>query len=241
MIQTPDRVAASDRVGVSTLERMASAPAYNRWMYDRLCRWIGANVLEVGSGIGNMSQFFVDRDTVVLTDTEDYYRKHLHTRFGQKPNVTIREMVLPEVPDELRAGEFDTVVCLNVLEHIEQDVDSLRALHELLIPGGLLVLLVPALPSIYGTLDTALGHFRRYTPALLRSRYSEVGLKMHHLEYFNTPGIAGWWFTGKILKREIIPTGALGLYDMLVPLFRLERFLPVRVGQSLIAIGEKTR
>jgi SAM-dependent methyltransferase len=208
-------------------------------MYDRLSRWVGRRVLEVGSGIGNMSQFLVDRDRVVLTDTDEFYREQLQSRFGEKPNVSITELILPAVSEELAGDGFDTVVCLNVLEHIERDVDSLRAIRDVLIPGGLLVLLVPALPSIYGSLDSALGHYRRYTPDGLRSRYGEAGLGVRHIEYFNLPGIAGWWFTGRVLKRKMIPTGPLGLYDKLVPLFRMERLLPLRVGQSIIAIGER--
>jgi len=97
---------------------------------------------------------------------------------------------------------------------------------------------VPALPGIYGTLDRKLGHERRYTPRLLRERYAEAGLRLRRLEYFNLVGIAGWWLAGRVLKRELIPTGSLAVFDALVPLFRLERFLPWRVGQSLIAIGE---
>jgi hypothetical protein len=122
---------------------------------------------------------------------------------------------------------------------VREDRLSLATLFRLLQPGGRLILLVPALPSIYGTLDRALGHFRRYTPAELRHKYAEAGFRMRHLEYFNLAGIPGWWFTGRVLKRELIPAASLRWFDALVPLFRLERFLPWRVGQSVIAIGER--
>ena len=234
----PAGVPAQDAVGAATLERMANAPAYNRWMYDRLAAWIGQEVLEVGSGIGNMAQFFVDRTRVVLTDTEAAYRDHLASRFKARPSVQVTELSLPGVPAALRGRPFDTIVCLNVLEHIEQDVASLTAMRSLLGRGGRLVLLVPALPAIYGTLDKALGHFRRYTPTLLRQRYAEAGLTVRHMEYFNLFGIPGWWFTGRVLRSELIPSGSLALFDALVPLFRAERWLPWRLGQSLIAIGE---
>jgi SAM-dependent methyltransferase len=228
-----------DEVGSTTLERMADAPAFNRWMFDRLERWVGSRVLEIGSGIGNMSQFFIDRERVVLTDTETAYRAVLRAKFGPRANVAVVRLALPGVPPALSGERFDTVVCLNVLEHIEDDVASLRAMHELLAPGGRLVLLVPAFPGLYGSLDRALGHYRRYTRALLRARYRATGFHMRHLEYFNLAGMPGWWVTGRILRRTLIPTGSLALYDKLVPLFRWERFLPFRVGQSLIAIGER--
>jgi hypothetical protein len=108
----------------------------------------------------------------------------------------------------------------------------------LLQPGGRLVLLVPALRALHGTLDDALGHFRRYVPAELSAKLGVAGFRVHHVEYFNLAGVPGWWLAGRVLRRRLIPTGALRWYEALVPLFRLERFLPWRIGQSLIAIGE---
>ena len=242
MTKSPDStLLPEDTVGAATLERMATAPAYNHWMYERLEPWIGSRVLELGSGIGNMSQFFIDRDRVVLTDTEVFYRQELERRFGDRPHVAVTEVSLPHASEELREERFDTVVCLNVLEHIEDDEASLRAMHDLLQVGGHLALLVPALPAIYGSLDRALGHHRRYTPGTLRTLYEKVRFRLARMEYFNLAGILGWWWTGRVLKKEMIPMGSLALYDKLVPLFRLERLLPARIGQSLIAIGERTR
>lgn len=228
---------AQDEVGAGTLERLAGAERFNRWMYDRLARWLGDEVLEVGSGIGNLSQFLMDRRRVVLTDTEPAYRSYLEERFGHEPGVRITSLTLPELPADLAGEPFDSVMCLNVLEHIERDVDSLIAMRSLLRPGGALVLLVPALSFLYGELDRQLGHVRRYSPEMVRERYAQAGLRVRHVEYFNLAGIPGWWFVGRVLKRAMIPTSSLRLYDTLVPLFRLERLLPWRLGQSLIAIG----
>lgn len=227
----------ADQVGAGTLERLAAAPRFNRWMYDRLARWIGDAVIEVGAGIGNLSQFLVTRPRVVLTDTEAAYRAHLERRFRDRPNVRVGTLTLPEIPADLRAAPFDSVVCLNVLEHIDRDREALGGMRDLLRPGGAVVLLVPALPALYGTLDRALGHHRRYTPGGLRRLCDEAGLALRHLEYFNLAGMPGWWLVGRVLRRTMIPAGSLRLYDALVPLFRLERYLPWRVGQSLIAIG----
>jgi SAM-dependent methyltransferase len=228
-----------DQVGAQTLERLTQARNYNRWLTDRLQRWVGQRVLEIGAGLGSMSEFILDRERVVLSDTDPYYLARLLERFGDRPNVRIAELRLPGGGRDLGSERLDTIICLNVLEHVTDDVGSLRAVRELLQPGGRLVLLVPSLPAIYGTLDEALGHVRRYTPAELRAKYRETGFRLVHLEYFNLAGVPGWWLTGRVLKRRMIPTGSLGLYDALVPLFRLERFLPWRVGQSLIAIAER--
>jgi SAM-dependent methyltransferase len=227
-----------DQVGAATLERLAEAPNYNRWMFDRLRPWIGQHVLEVGSGIGNLSAFLQDRQRVVLTDTEPWYLDRLRERFRGHANVEVARLYLPVLDGALAAERFDTVICLNVLEHVEHDRASLAALRRLLSPGGRLVLLVPALRALYGTLDHALGHYRRYHRGELVAKLREAGLRPRHVEYFNLAGIPGWWLAGRVLRRSLIPTASLRWYDALVPLFRLERLLPWRIGQSLIAIGE---
>src|SRR5205085_4741805 len=231
----------ADQVGAAPLERMAAAPRFNRWMFERLRPWIGRRVLEVGAGIGNISAFVVDHagvERVVLTDTEPFYLNRLRERFAGRPQVAVAALRLPARDPRLAAERLDTVVCLNVLEHIEQDGAALRAVRDLLQPAGRLVLLVPSLRALYGTLDEALGHFRRYVPDELRAKLSGAGFRVRHVEYFNLAGVPGWWLTGRVLRRRLIPTGALRWYEALVPLFRLERLLPWRIGQSLIAIGE---
>jgi SAM-dependent methyltransferase len=236
----PPRVDAADPVGAATLELLADAPNYNRWMFDRLRPWVGRRVLEIGAGIGNLSAFLLDRDRLVLTDTALDYLARLRARFAGHPNVGVAHLYLPDDHAALAGERFDTIICLNVLEHVQDDHRSLVVMRELLEPGegGRLVLLVPALSALYGTLDEALGHHRRYGRRDLSAKFAAAGLRVRHLEYFNLAGIPGWWLTGRVLRRRLIPSGSLKLYDALVPLFRLERFLPWRIGQSLIAIGE---
>ncbi len=211
---------------------------YNRWMFDRLRRWIGRRVLEIGSGIGNLSTFLVDREQLVLTDTREEYLSRLRQRFAGRTNVAVARLYLPNDDSAVAGQRFDTIICLNVLEHVDDDTSSLVAIRRLLAPGGRLVLLVPALPALYGTIDRALGHHRRYTRAGLADLLRATGFTLAHIEYFNLAGIPGWWWAGRVLRRDTIPGGSLKLYDALVPLFRLERFIPWRLGQSLIAIGE---
>ena len=228
----------NDAVGAETLERLAATPRFNRWMFDRIRRWVGQDVLEIGSGIGNLSAFLVDAaERVVLTDTAPEYLERLRARFQPRSHVQVRRLFLPAVDGDLAGRGFDTIV-RHMLEHVTDDLGSLRAMRTLLAPGGRLVLLVPALQTLYGTLDAALGHRRRYGPRELRDKFAAAGFLMRDLEYFNLAGIPGWWLTGRVLRRRLIPAGSLRWYDRLVPLFRLERLLPWRIGQSLIAIGE---
>jgi SAM-dependent methyltransferase len=229
-----------DPIGVETLERLAAAaPRYNRWLMTRVLPWVGRRVLEIGAGVGSMAAFLTDRERLVLTDTDAHYLERLRQRFGPLSHVAVASLRLPAFDPALAAERLDTIICLNVLEHVEDDRASLLTMHRLLQPSGRLVLLVPALPAIYGSLDRALGHFRRYTPSELERKFTDAGFRLLHQEYFNLAGVPGWWFTGRVLRRDLIPTGALRWYDALVPLFRLERLLPWRIGQSLIAVGER--
>ncbi|HLQ69448.1 MAG TPA: methyltransferase [Gemmatimonadales bacterium] len=211
---------------------------YNAWMFDRIRAWIGSRVLEIGSGIGNLSAFLVDRERLVLTDTREEYLARLRTRFAHHSNISVAHLYLPHDDRAVAGQRFDTTICLNVLEHVEDDIASLTAVRTLLEPKGRLVLLVPALPALYGSIDRALGHHRRYTRADLVAKLTRTGFRVVHIEYFNLAGIPGWWWAGRVLQRQTIPAGSLKLYDTLVPLFRLERLIPWRVGQSLIAVGE---
>ena len=195
-------------------------------------------MLEIGSGIGNLSSFLIDRERLVLSDTREEYLDRLRKRFAQHPNVAVERLYLPNEHGALAGQRFDTIICLNVLEHVEDDRGSLQAIRAMLLPQGRLVLLVPALPALYGTMDRALGHHRRYRRRALAELLRATGYTVAHIEYFNLAGVPGWWFAGRVLRRPMIPAGSLKLYDALVPLFRLERLLPWRLGQSLVAIGE---
>ena len=219
---------------------MSGAARYNRWMFDRLRPWVGTRVLEIGSGIGNLSALLVESEPqrLVLTDTREEYLDRLRRRFARYPHVTVERLYLPNEHGALAGQRFDTIICLNVLEHVDDDSGSLAAIRGMLAPGGRLVLLVPALAALFGTMDRALGHHRRYNRRALAGLLRATGYAVTHIEYFNLAGVPGWWFVGRVLRRPLIPAASLKLYDALVPLFRLERLLPWRVGQSLIAIGQ---
>ncbi|MEZ4456026.1 MAG: methyltransferase domain-containing protein [Gemmatimonadales bacterium] len=233
-------VQPGDAAGAETLEIMSAAPRYNAWQYDAIARWIGKRVIEVGSGIGNMSAHILSRRaTRLLTDTDAWYRSELAKRFADRPEVRIDSLTLPdaEAPARFAEHRLDTAVALNVVEHIEDDVGTLDTLRRIVGRGGRVVILVPALDALYGTLDEELGHFRRYTRQRLQDAFAQAGLDMVHLQWFNRVGTLGWWFNARIRMARRIPIGQLKTFDSLVPLLRFERFLPLPFGQSLIAVG----
>jgi len=258
-----------DAVGAETLDIMSAAPRYNRWQFDVIAPWIGKRVLEVGSGVGNMSEYIVaqQRELVVLTDIDESYRQRLRERFADFPlvpegeipgtgrssarrirsgdltrkadSVVVDSLTLPddEAPTRFKDRRLDTVVALNVVEHIEDDIGALRTVAGLLAPGGRAVILVPALQAIFGSLDEELGHFRRYSRASLAAAFSAAGLGLERMFWYNRVGVFGWWLNARVRRVKRIPIAQLRAFDRLVPTLRYERFLPLPFGQSLVAIG----
>jgi SAM-dependent methyltransferase len=230
-----------DQPGAETLEIMAAAPQYNIWQYRRISKFVGRRICEIGAGIGNMSALMThDRpELLLLTDPDPYYRNLLQQRFRGHPGLRVEALTLPDsgVAARFKTLELDTVVALNVIEHIEEDVAAMRSMRDMLIAGGRAIVLVPAIPALYGSLDRELGHVRRYTRRTLRAHMEQAGLRVERLFYFNIAGILGWFVNARIRKVPRIPLGQLHVFDGMVPVLRLEDIVPLPVGQSLIAVG----
>jgi 2-polyprenyl-3-methyl-5-hydroxy-6-metoxy-1,4-benzoquinol methylase len=182
-------VRPADQAGAETLEIMSAAPQYNRWQYSRVARYLGRRICEVGAGIGNMSSLILggSPELLVLTDTDLYYQEALRRRFESATNVIVDELTLPDGSAGRRFQEYelDTVVALNVVEHIADDVEALRSIATMLRPRGRVVVLVPAMPALFGSLDRELGHQRRYTRGSLIRTISAAGFQVQSAFYFN--------------------------------------------------------
>ena len=229
-------------VGHVTLARMGRLEPYNRWLADRFRHALGPRVLEIGAGFGNMTRQLVGRELVVASDLDPVAVEYLRGSFRDEPGVRIASYRFPLDPaerEEIRGLRVDTVVCLNVLEHIENDVATLSDFHALLPPGGRLVLVVPALARLYGSLDEHLRHFRRYEKAELEGKVRAAGFTVEDCRFLNRPGIVGWYVNGKILRRRVLPSGQLAAFRLLLPLLRREETNPPPVGMSLLAIARK--
>ena len=232
---------ASD-VGARTLRRMAGLSAYNSWLHDRFDAFLGRRVLEVGSGVGNQTRYFDDRERVVASDIEAHYLRELRRRFENQPHVRIASFSFPLADgdrEDLRGEHIDSIVCMNVLEHIERDRETLVDFASVLEPGGKLVLLVPAMPALYGTLDQALQHFRRYDRDGLSRLVTEAGFDVREIRFLNRLGVAGWWLNSRVLKRTVLPRGQLAAFKWLMPLLRLEETHPPSFGMSLLVLATK--
>jgi glycosyltransferase involved in cell wall biosynthesis len=230
-------------VGHVTLARMGKLDAYNRWLADRFRHALGRRVLEIGAGFGNMTRHLTeDRELVVASDLDPVALEYLRGAFRDEPSVRIASYRFPlgeEGRREIESQAFDTVVCLNVLEHIESDEETLREMFAAIRPGGRIILIVPALQSLYGTLDEHLHHFRRYEKRELEEKVRAAGFVLEDCRFLNRPGIVGWWVNGRLLKRRVLPAGQLAAFKLLQPLLRREEQNPPPIGMSLLAIGRK--
>jgi SAM-dependent methyltransferase len=236
-----DTIHPADPAGAETLEIMQAAPRYNRWQYSRVAPYLGRRICEVGSGIGNMSTLLLDGapELLVLTDTDHYYREALQQRFSARQHVLVEELTLPDYMAGSRFQEFrlDTVVALNVIEHIAGDLEALRCIRDMLQPQGRAVILVPALEGLFGSLDSALGHQRRYTRRSISDLMRQAGFRVERVFYFNLLGTIGWWLSARIRKVQRIPLPQLRYFDSLVPVLRIEDWFRLPFGQSVIAVG----
>jgi 2-polyprenyl-3-methyl-5-hydroxy-6-metoxy-1,4-benzoquinol methylase len=229
-------------VGHVTLTRMAKLEPYNAWLADRFQHAVGQRVLEVGAGFGNMTRHLLPRELVVASDLDPVALEHLRGVFRDNASVRVASYRFPLGPaelEEVRRERFDTVVCLNVLEHIEQDTATLADLSAALAPGGRLILIVPALQRLYGTLDEHLRHFRRYEKAELEKKVHDAGFVLEDCRFLNRPGILGWYVNGRILRRRVLPRGQLAAFKLLMPMLKREEANPPEVGMSLLAIARK--
>jgi SAM-dependent methyltransferase len=236
-----------DPDGELTLKVISEATRFNRWMFENIVPYCSGNILEIGSGIGNISQYFLREGfQITLSDIRPQYCEELKTRFGNNNNaLAILNIDLVDenfsAKYELLRNSFDTVFALNVIEHIGDDSLAVANCGRLLKTGGRLVILVPAYRFLFNRFDKNLGHFRRYTTGTLDALLKRNAMRIVHHRYFNSAGIPGWYLSGKIMKNRTIPAGQMKFYDSMVPLFKLlDRAFFHRIGLSVISVGEKT-
>ncbi|MDA0633673.1 methyltransferase domain-containing protein [Nonomuraea sp. MCN248] len=211
-------------------------PRYRRYQFDLIAPHCGRSVLEVGAGLGEFASQFTGLDRLVVTDVDPDAVKVMKARFAGRGEVEAAQF-------DLSCGAtldrpVETAIAINVLEHFEDDAALLTLLARSVVPGGTLVLWVPAYQSLYGDFDRKVGHFRRYTPATLRDAAVRAGLEVELARPVNLLGGLAWWAAVRLGKAGSPKAGAVGLYDrVLVPVTRvLDRVLPIPFGQSILGV-----
>lgn len=236
----------TDNTGNEILEVIADANRFNEWMYQTIKPYLSGNILEIGSGIGNISSFLLkDNFKVALSDTDEYYVETLTRKFGTTENLKGIYSIDLLQPDfsltyETHKEKYDTIFLLNVLEHIQDDKEAINNCTGLLKPGGKLIVLTPAFSFLYASLDKELGHYRRYTLNSLKKIFRMNHLNIQKCFYFNSLGIIAWLYA-KILRLKSIPSGEMNMFNRLVPISKFLDTISFRkIGLSVIIIGEKS-
>jgi SAM-dependent methyltransferase len=225
----------------SELDAVAEATNYYRWIIDGFSPHFGSTTVEAGAGIGTVSELILGNDAVkdlLLIEPASNNVPALRSRFAGDRRVRLHHGYLEDLAPTLRA---DTIIAVNVLEHVEKDIEFLRAAHAGLVPGGKLLVLVPALPAIFGSLDRAFDHYRRYTRPVLRSGLLRAGFEIDELHYLNSIGVAAWFTAGRVLGRTTLGRRQVRFYDrFVIPwLSRVENIVHPPLGQSLFVVAHK--
>lgn len=233
-----DRFTTHD--GYYVLQSMRRARGLNRWILDQFRPFVGQRVVEAGCGIGNFTELLLDRERLVCLDNDPLYVEMINWRLGHLENLRTLQFDLSDTAAyaAVKDERVDTIVCLNVLEHIAPDEAVLRAYHDLLEPGGHAIILVPAHPSLYGPCDAAIGHERRYTQVELHTKMQGAGFEVVSMNEFNRLGVPGWWLNKQLGRRDLNPR-QMRAFEALLPIAKLIEAMKLGRGLSLIGVGRK--
>jgi SAM-dependent methyltransferase len=223
------------------LEGLESARNYNAWVASLARPFLGACPIEVGSGLGTNASLWLAAGVpeITVSDVGSVSLDHLRARFAGDARVEVLALDLTRPP----ARDHTAVVAVNVLEHIEDDVAGLRAVQQLVEPGGRVVIFVPAFPFAIGRFDRAIGHFRRYTRQTLAAAFGQAGLDVERMRYVNAPGLLAWAVGMRLLGLTPRDGVTLRAWDGLVipPTRAIESRVKLPFGQSLLGVGRLRR
>jgi ubiquinone/menaquinone biosynthesis C-methylase UbiE len=221
-----------------TLESMSQALWYNRWTLNKFQHVLTGDILEVGCGIGNFTKTLTEYGDVWAIDNNEH-----HLTITKKKNIDahIGKGDIEKGTYFFKKKSFNTIVCLNVLEHIESDSKALNHMASLLKKNGHLVLLVPVHSWLYSTIDQALGHHRRYNPKTICTMLKKSGFSLSFTRIINFLGAFGWFFAGKIRKHKIVSQGNIKRFNTLAPIILpIEDIIAPPIGTSILVIAQKT-
>lgn len=222
--------------GHKDLIDMEAAPKYTEWTLARTRRYVGDLLLEIGSGIGNNVRILMQYTDVIATEKDPVYLEVLRNAYLNTPGVDVREWDVTQPPPH-DLPQPDSILCSNVLEHIEDDQAVVANADRALKPGGRMIFIVPRGEKLYSTLDSAIGHCRRYDQERLCALFEDLGYEIEELFTLNKIGVLGWWYRGKIAKQQAIGRFGLKAFNVLVPLFKLiDPLLPWK-GLSLVIVA----
>ncbi len=231
------------------LEAMSSAVNYHRWILQIFDSYLGMRVVEVGAGIGSFSDLLMERsfESLTLVEPSPQMYEVLLTRLAElkaSARIHAHRALFCQIADEIKSTERpDSIIYLNVLEHISDDEAELAIVNQTLTEGGRIFVFVPAFNWLYGSFDRQIGHFRRYTKTELTEKCRRAGFRILEARYFDFLGIVPWWIKYRLLKSETMDPGAVRFYDnYVVPAAKaIESYVKAPIGRNILLVGEKIR
>lgn len=220
----------------------AHAQKYFQWQFLQFRPYIGNRIADIGCGLGNLTGFMENKEFYVGIDYNEEIINIMRGRYSNISNIefSCQSILSPVCVDSLRSKNLDTIICINTLEHIEDDIKALNNMLNIVSSGKLFCLLVPAFNFLYGTLDILDGHFRRYNKKKILDMFNTLPVEIIRMYYFNLPGSLGWLLKGRILKQKEQYVENYQFMNMLVPLAsRIEGWCAPPFGLSLIVIASK--
>ena len=227
---------------IRDLEIMSGATNYADWIFCKFKNFLGKRVVEIGAGIGNFTGKFLDRELVVAVDNYKPCIEYIKNRFADNNNIIPLEASIDSASIlSLSIYSPDTIVCINVLDHVENDIAALENMFSILTEGGKLILIVPAFQFMYGTIDRLVGHYRRYSKKDIETKLVNAGFYVKSISYMNCIGPFGWFLNNRILKKQEESLSQVIFYDrFVVPWLRkVEQIFIPPFGLSLVVVGEK--
>jgi SAM-dependent methyltransferase len=237
--RTPASFDAADEGLTQVLEDLESSKNYSSWIIDLISQHVSGRILEVGAGRGTYSTYFAERGHLTALEPSEAQCAALRERLSDHPNVVV---INAQLDGSAAPGSYDTVVLLNVLEHIADDHRALGDIYESLAPGGKIVVWVPAFEALYGKFDHRIGHYRRYRRDQLQAVIHNVGFQQVSARYTNMPGFFAWWLVVRVLGRTPTSGRLASTYDrFFIPVIRrVERLVRFPIGQSLLVIAQRS-
>jgi SAM-dependent methyltransferase len=229
------------------LEAMAFADKYHRWILENFKPYMGKRLVEVGAGSGSFSELLMElhSESLSLVEPSKEMYGRLEGRINgmrARANVSTYNSIFSNVAETIKAEHApDSIIYVNVLEHIEDDEAELGMIHGALTDGGRAFIFVPALRWLYGKFDESIGHFRRYTKPELEEKCRRAGFRIILSKYFDVMGIVPWWLKYRLLRSSTMEPRAVGLYDKyIVPVTKTaEKFANPPLGKNILLIAEK--
>jgi SAM-dependent methyltransferase len=232
----------SDHFPGDVLEYLEDLPKYNNWIVSQFLPTLTGRAVEIGAGLGTISQRLLPAvDSLELVEPAPVLAAELRKKFAHEKDVRVVHESLEDWMLGTADDSFDSIVLVNVLEHIKDDFAAARGLHRSLAVGGRLMIFVPALPFLYSKLDYIYGHYRRYTRKTLRECIAEAGFEIEKLHFVDAAGVFPWWLLNTVMGKTSFHQPSLRVYDkFVVPVTRAcESIIPLPLGKNLILIARK--